>query len=273
MDRKNSGCFALLALFQNRQKYSQKQNQELIKMKQNFLIMGGNGGIGEALAVKLANDGHKIIVTMRQPENAPDKVKSRGIDIRKADVCDPDTILSALSDFQENKPLSGFAYCIGSIDLMPLKTAKDEHFLKSYEVNVLGAVRALKILEKSLKAAKGSVVLFSSIAAQQGFSNHTVISTAKGAIEGLTKALAAEWAGHVRVNAIAPSLTDTAIATPLTSSASMREAIEKMHPIPRLGTPEDSTALAAFLLPPSSGWITGQILHVDGGRSTLRPKG
>jgi NAD(P)-dependent dehydrogenase (short-subunit alcohol dehydrogenase family) len=273
VDRKNSGRFALLALFQNRQKYSQKQTEELIKMKQNFLIMGGNGGIGEALALKLAKGDYQVTVTMRQPENASDHLKSSGIDIVKVDVCDPDTIVSSLSDFQENKTLSGFAYCIGSIDLMPLKSAKDEHFLKSYEVNVLGALRALKILEKSLKAGKGSVVLFSSIAVQQGFSNHTVISTAKGAIEGLTKALAAEWAGHVRVNAIAPSLTDTAIATPLTSSAPMREAIEKMHPIPRLGTPDDSAALAAFLLGPESGWITGQILHVDGGRSTLRPKG
>lgn len=242
-------------------------------MGDTFLIMGANGGIGEALALRLQEQGHHIVATMRQPDDASLNLRSGNIDIRAADVTNKEILESALSDFTQDKPLSGFAYCIGSIDLMPLKAANDEHFLKSYELNVLGAVRALKILEKSLKAGKGSVVLFSSIAAQQGFTNHTVISTAKGAIEGLTKALASEWAGQVRVNCIAPSLTDTAIAKPLTTSPQMREAIEKMHPIPRLGAPDDTAALAAFLLGSQSGWITGQIMHVDGGRSTLKPKG
>ena len=242
-------------------------------MGDTYLIMGANGGIGEALALRLHEQGHSIVATMRQPDQASANLHSANIDIRPADVTNMQTLEAALSDFTQDKPLSGFVYCIGSIDLMPLKAAKDEHYLKSYEINVLGALRALKILEKSLKAGKGSVVLFSSIAVQQGFTNHTVISTAKGAIEGLTKALAAEWAGQVRVNCIAPSLTDTAIAKPLTSSPQMREAIEKMHPISRLGAPDDVASLAEFLLGPQSGWITGQIMHVDGGRSTLKPKG
>lgn len=237
--------------------------------EQNFIVMGANGGIGEALALRLAQP----IVTMRQPDKASSALRAATADIRAVDVTKPDSLSAALADFTDGKPLAGFAYCIGSIDLMPLKAANEDHYLRSYEVNVLGAIRALRLLEKSLKLGKGSVVLFSSIAVQQGFANHTVISTAKGAIEGLTRALAAEWAGAVRVNAIAPSLTDTAIATPLTSSAPLREAIEKMHPIPRLGSADDSAALAAFLLGDTSGWITGQVLHVDGGRSTLRPKG
>ena len=223
--------------------------------------------------MSLHEQGHNIVATMRQPDHASENIRSANIDIRAVDVTNKEILEAALSDFTQDKPLSGFAYCIGSIDLMPLKTARDEHYLKSYEINVLGALRALRLLEKSLKDGKGSVVMFSSIAVQQGFTNHTVISTAKGAIEGLTKALAAEWAGQVRVNCIAPSLTDTAIAKPLTSSPQMREAIEKMHPIPRLGAPDDMAALAAFLLGSQSGWITGQIMHVDGGRSTLKPKG
>jgi NAD(P)-dependent dehydrogenase (short-subunit alcohol dehydrogenase family) len=242
-------------------------------MGDTFLIMGANGGIGETLALRLHEQGHNILATMRQPDQASENLRSANIDIRAADITNKEILEAALSDFTQDKPLSGFAYCIGSIDLMPIKAAKDEHYLKSYELNVLGALRVLRLLEKSLKAGKGSVVLFSSIAAQQGFTNHTVISTAKGAIEGLTKALAGEWAGQVRVNCIAPSLTDTAIAKPLTSSHQMREAIEKMHPIPRLGAPDDMAALAAFLLGQQSGWITGQIMHVDGGRSTLKPKG
>jgi NAD(P)-dependent dehydrogenase (short-subunit alcohol dehydrogenase family) len=243
-------------------------------MSANYLVMGAHGGIGEALSLRLTQSGAHVNATMRDPAKASGNLSGNpSITIKSADVTAPESLSAALGDFAGDTPLTGFAYCIGSIDLMPLKAAKEDNFLKSYEINVMGAIRALKILEKSLKAGAGSVVLFSSIAVQQGFANHTVISTAKGAIEGLTKALAAEWAGHVRVNCIAPSLTDTAIATPLTSSAPMREAIEKMHPIARLGTPDDSAALAEFLLTPVSSWMTGQILHVDGGRSTLRPKG
>jgi len=242
-------------------------------MNRNFLVMGGHGGVGEALALRLSELGHKVIVTMRDSAQASERLKSEDIDIRSVDITHPQNIVDALSDIAAGEGLAGFVYCIGSIDLLPLKATKDEDFLRSFDINVMGAIRALRILEKSLRAGKGSVVLFSSIAVQQGFPNHTVIGAAKGAVEGLVKSLGAEWAGHVRVNAIAPSLTDTQIAKPLTSSPPMREAIEKMHPIPRLGDAEDSAALAAFLLGPDSGWITGQIIHVDGGRSTLKPKG
>lgn len=242
-------------------------------MAAQFLIMGANGGIGECLALRLSGKSYGVSATMRAPEGASDALKSSGAKLFALDVTRPESIESVLEDYKSGAPLNGFAYCIGSIDLMPLKAAKDEHFLKSYEINFLGAVRALRLLEKSLKAGQGSVVLFSSIAVTQGYANHTVISSAKGAVEGFAKALSAEWGGQVRVNCIAPSLTDTAIARPLTSSPQMKEAIEKMHPIPRLGTPDDSAALAEFLLEPTASWITGQILHVDGGRSTLRPKG
>lgn len=235
--------------------------------------MGANGGIGQDLAIRLSQGGASVVATVRDPSISPPELRQNGIDIRRADVSDSHSLSEALSDLSDGSALSGFAYCIGLIDLIAFKSATTEHFLHSYEINVLGAINALKIAEKSLKAGKGSVVLFSSIAAQQGFPNHTVISSAKGAIEGLTKSLAAEWAGQIRVNCIAPSLTDTALASPLTSSPPMRDAIAKMHPIPRLGTPQDSAALAEFLLSPEAGWITGQIFHVDGGRSTLRPKG
>lgn len=242
-------------------------------MAAQFLIMGANGGIGESLALRLSGKGHAVSATMRTPEGASDALKSSGTKLLALDVTRPESLETALEDYRSGAALNGFAYCIGSIDLMPLKATKDEQFLKAYEINHMGAVRALRLLEKSLKAGQGSVVLFSSIAVSQGYANHTVISSAKGAVEGFARALAAEWAGQVRVNCIAPSLTDTAIARPLTSSPQMREAIEKMHPIPRLGTPDDSAALAEFLLEPAASWITGQIVHVDGGRSALRPKG
>lgn len=242
-------------------------------MSGQVIVMGANGGIGQTLALGLSRKGYDVYATMRKPEDADQALKTKGITLRKLDVTVTEDFENAFEDFSADRPLSGFAYCIGSIDLTPFKASNDDHHLKAYEINLLGAVRALRRLEKSIKAGKGSVVLFSSIAVSQGYANHTVIGSAKGALEGFARALAAEWAGHVRVNCIAPSLTDTAIARPLTTSPQMREAIEKMHPITRLGTAEDSAALAEFLLDDQSSWITGQIFHVDGGRSTLRPKG
>lgn len=233
-----------------------------------YIIIGAHGGIGEALAKNLLDRGHSVVATARDPSTLSHFTGS--IETKPLDAFDSASIEGALSGYEE---IAGLAYCVGSIDLLPLKAASDAAFLKSYELNVLGAVRALRMAEKALKKAGGSVVLFSSIAVQQGFSNHSVISTAKGAIEGLTRALAAEWAPHVRVNCIAPSLSDTAIAKPLTSSEAMAKSIAAMHPIPRLGLAEDSAALAEFLLSDQSPWITGQIMHVDGGRGALRVKG
>ena len=148
----------------------------------------------------------------------------------------------------------------------------DQDFIHSFDLNVLGAVRALRLLEEPLKKAQGSVVLFSSIAVETGFANHSVIAVAKGAVEGLVRSLAAEWAPAVRVNAIAPSLTKTGIAQPMTGSEQMASAIAKMHPLQRLGEAEDIATSAKFLMTPDQ-WITGQAIHVDGGRSTIAGKG
>ncbi len=235
--------------------------------------MGANGGIGENITLRFAKAGYDVYATMQDPDKASENLRVSAKKIMPVDVTNPASIEAALSDFSEAKPVHALAYCIGSIDLMPLKASRDEHFTKAFEVNVLGAVRALRLLEKPLKAGQGSVVLFSSIVTYQGFVNHTVIGAAKGAIEGLAKSLAAEWAGQVRVNVIAPSLTDTALARPFTSSPQMRESIEKMHPVPRLGTSDDIGAMAQYLMGSESGWVTGQIMRVDGGRSTLRPRG
>lgn len=243
-------------------------------MAASHIIMGAHGGIGWRLTEMLADKGETILATARDDSkivnlSGYDTVTTASVDVLHADVVE--STISELNESEEG--IKGLAYCIGSIDLKPFKATKDDAYLASYELNVLGAVRALRAAEKGLRKAGGSVVLFSTIAVDQGFPNHALISTAKGAIEGLTKALAAEWAGKVRVNCIAPSLSDTPLAAPLTSSEPMAKSIAAMHPIPRLGTPDDSAALAAFLLSEDSSWITGQIMHVDGGRSTVRNKG
>ena len=165
------------------------------------------------------------------------------------------------------------AYCVGSINLKPLSLAHENEYLESFKVNTLGAITAVKYSMNALKKNYGSILFFSSIAVKQGFTNHTIVSSAKGGIEGLTVSLAAELSPEVRVNCIAPSLTETGMTQSITSNKNLKKAIELLHPIPKLGQPNDHSKLATFLLGRSNNWITGQIFHVDGGRSTVRKKG
>ena len=164
---------------------------------------------------------------------------------------------------------------MGSITLKPLARITDDDVERDFRLNALGAFRSVQLALPALKANPevSSVVLFSSIAVTQGFTSHASIGMAKGAVEGLTLSLAAELAPKLRVNCIAPSLTQTPLAAGLTANAQMASAIAALHPLQRLGEADDIAALAAFLLGPDSGWITGQIIGVDGGRSTLRTKG
>lgn len=235
----------------------------------NVLIFGGIGGIGGALADQLVQEGSRVYVTTRDPGNAAPV--HQNITVLGADVLNEESIRAAVQQSCA-QGLSGLAYCVGSIDLKPFSRAKPEDLQKAFALNVIGAFIAVQEAASALAQSNGSVVLFSSIAAQRGFSNHSVIATAKAAIEGLTRSLAAELAPSVRVNAIAPSLTDTPLAKSMTQNAKIAESIAAMHPLPRLGRADEIAALAQFLLSDNSSWITGQILHVDGGRSTLERK-
>ena len=171
------------------------------------------------------------------------------------------------------KDIFGLVYCVGSINMKPLSVAHENEFLESFKINTLGAVSAIKSIKDVLIKNNGSILLFSSVAARQGFINHTIISTSKGAIEGLTVALAAELSPNVRVNCIAPSLTESGMSKSITSNENIKKAIESLHPIPKIGQPNDHSKLSAFLVGESNTWITGQIINVDGGRSTVRKKG
>lgn len=237
------------------------------------LIFGGVGGIGEALARRLTAGGQAVALTSRTTERAAKLASELGPNAKAlaCDVTDADQIKTAVFEAASDGPLSGLAYCVGSIDLMPLARSKPDHFAKAFALNVIGAAMAIKEAAPSLKASgHGSVVLFSTVAVRQGFQNHAVVATAKGGIEGLTVSLAADLAPDVRVNAIAPSLTDTPLAGSILASETMRKSLSSHHPTKRLGTPEDHAALAAFLLSQEAGWMTGQIIGLDGGRGTLR---
>lgn len=168
--------------------------------------------------------------------------------------------------------LDGLVYAPGSIHLKPFQSLKPEDFLRDMEVNLLGAVKVVKASLKSLKASENaSVVFFSTIAVSQGMPYHASVAAAKGAVEGLTRSLAAEYVrAGIRFNAIAPSLTDTPLAGVLLASEEKRKASAERHPLGRTGTPQEVAAAAIYLLSDSASWVTGQIWHLDGGLSAVR---
>lgn len=238
------------------------------------LVFGATGGIGGALAARLAARGQPLALSGRDAA----RLEQRAAALRgtadclalPADVTDTAALQRAVA--AAGRPLAGLAFCVGSILIRPLARTAEAEMLEAFRLNALAAALAVQAAAPAMAKGAG-VVLFSSIAARAGFPGHAAIGMAKAAVEGLAVALAAELAPAVRVNCIAPSLTRTGIAAPLLANAAMAEAIARAHPIPRLGEAEDAAALADFLLSDQAGWITGQVIGVDGGRATLRGKG
>ncbi|WP_206930983.1 SDR family NAD(P)-dependent oxidoreductase [Roseococcus thiosulfatophilus] len=240
-------------------------------MAGRIVILGATGGIGSALARRVAARGATPVLMARDAARLEAlAAEIPGAEAHVVDVTDTAALKSAITGL--GTPLAGLAYCVGSILLKPATRVTEADLADTYRLNVIGAAMAVQAAIPALQSGNGGVVLFSSVAARAGFANHLAIGAAKAAVEGMTVSLAAELAPAVRVNCIAPSLTRTRIAEPLTRNPAMAEAIGKLHPIPRLGEPEDVAALADLLLSPDAGWITGQVIGVDGGRGTLRTK-
>ena len=235
-------------------------------MSEKYVIFGATGSIGSSLAEQLKNSGNDIHLVGRNESELISVSEKLGCSHTVADVLEDGFIEKVKSDISEIK---GLAYCVGSIDLKPLRMVNEQDFQKCMKLNLYSAVEAIKGYQESLKKNKGSIVLFSTVAAQRGFTNHAIIGSAKAAVEGLTVSLAAEFAPNIRVNCVAPSLTKSKIAEPMLKNTAIAEGIAKAHPLRRLGEGKDSAALAKFLLTEDSSWVTGQIIAVDGGRSKL----
>lgn len=229
----------------------------------NYLIIGASSGIGKALANQLADSGHQVYGTFNTTEIHSEHPL---IQYYPLNVSDENFSLDFLPE-----ELDGLVYCPGSINLRPFERIKPTDFLADYQLQVIGAIKTIQAVASKLKSSENaSIVLFSTVAVQTGLPFHAQVSASKGAIEGLTKALAAEYAPKIRVNCIAPSLTDTPLAASLVNSDQKREANAQRHPLKRIGTAEDIASMAEFLLSTKSSWTTGQILHVDGGYSVLK---
>jgi NAD(P)-dependent dehydrogenase (short-subunit alcohol dehydrogenase family) len=235
-------------------------------MSEKYLIFGATGSVGSSLAEQLKNSGNDIHLVARNENEVKVIAEKLGCSYTVADVLEDGFIEKVKSDIDDIK---GIAYCVGSIDLKPLRMVTETDMNKCMKLNLYSAIEAIKGFQESLKKNKGSVVLFSTVAAQRGFTNHTIIASAKAAVEGLTVTLAAEFAPNIRVNCIAPSLSKSKIAEPMLKNPTIAEGIAKAHPLKRLGEGRDSAALAKFLITEESSWITGQIIAVDGGRSKL----
>lgn len=233
-------------------------------MGKKYLFIGGSYGIGKSILQEL-NPSDEVWVASRTSE---------GLDGPNIHHIPFDVLSDSLPLDKLPAHLDGLVYCPGSINLRPFRGLKPEAFTNDFEINVMGAVRTLQQVQPLLMASEqSSVVFFSTVAVQTGMPFHASVAAAKGALEGLGRSLAAEWAPKVRVNVIAPSITDTPLANRFLNNDAKKEKAALRHPLKRVGTTTDVAQLAAFLLSEKSSWMTGQVLGLDGGMSALNVQG
>ena len=228
-------------------------------MKKNILLIGGSSGIGLSLINQISQD-HNVYVACRSNNSLPENVNYINYDVLN------DELDSSL--FPET--IDSFIYLPGSINLRPFKSLSIESFKEDLEINFIGLIKSLKSVLKNLTASNSaSIVLFSTVAVQRGMPFHSSVSSSKGAIEGLAKSLAAELSPKIRVNVIAPSLVNTPLANRFLNNDLKIEKSANRHPLKRIGSASDIANLIDYLISDKSSWITGQIIAVDGGLSTI----
>ena len=237
-------------------------------MKKKYLIFGATGSIGSSLANQMYNEKKDCHLIGRNNEEMEKLANKLSYSFSVCDVLKMDFTKELLAELPDTEIL-GIAYCVGSIDIKPLKLTKASDFVSSYVLNLVAVTDIIRSFQDNLKRNNASIVLFSTVAAKRGFVNHSIISSAKSGVEGLTVALAAELAPNIRVNCIAPSLTKSKMARDVIKNSRIEDSIAKLHPLKRIGEGFDAANLVNFLLSENSSWITGQIIGVDGGRAAI----
>lgn len=227
-------------------------------MKKNILLVGGSYGIGLEITRKLALS-HNVYVASRTSE---------GLDNQNITHIPFDVLTEDLSHEQLPELLHGFVYCPGSINLKPFKMLDEDAFRNDMEINFFGLVKCVKAVVNKMDEGS-AMVFFSTVAVGTGMPFHTGIAAAKGAVEGFARALAAEYAPKIRVNVVAPSLVDTPLSERLLNNDKKRDMMSERHPMKRVGSPTDVANATVFLLDSENSWVTGQIIGVDGGMSSL----
>lgn len=236
------------------------------------LIFGATGGVGSAVATLLADQGIGVHLSGRDENKLRVLGDTLSCPISRADVLDEGEVERVVAEAGET--IEGLVYAAGSVTLKPVGRTTDVDIMRDFQVNALGAARAIRSALPALKRAKtASIVLYSTVAVGRGFSFHSSIAMAKGAVEALTRSLAAELAPRIRVNCIAPSLTRTSLTAALIATEQAEASMARAHPLQRIGEVGDIAAMTEFLLSEGASWITGQVLAVDGGRSTLAGPG
>ena len=237
-------------------------------MSKKILIFGATGAVGSALANLLKRDSIEAHLIGKNEEEVSRLSDETGFKCSVADVLEENFVEKVQKDI-EGDDISGVAYCVGSINFKPINLITRKDMLDCFSLNLYPIYDIIKKFQQNLKKNKGSVVLFSTVAVKQGFPNHSIISPVKASLEGLTVSLASEMAPSIRINCIAPSLSNSKMASKVLKNPKIAEGIAKQHPLKRLGEVKDVAALAIFLLTEESSWVTGQIIAVDGGRSKL----
>ena len=231
-------------------------------MRKNILIVGGSSGIGLSLVKQLQSD-HNLIVANRSNE----ALNGLSVEFIPYDAENDELEVAKLPE-----TLHGLVYCPGTINLRPFKGLRPEVFTRDFSINVMGAIKTLQAVLGRLQNSEvpASVVFFSTVAVQTGMPFHSSVATAKGALEGLSRSLAAELAPKIRFNVLAPSLVDTPLAEKFLNNDTKKSNAEARHPLQRIGSPEEIARMVAFLLGDQSSWITAQTITIDGGIGSIK---